>query len=99
MFALFLHMFVLGWFEGECLYALNTFVRAPLTQSYAIRENGLELNIGTVMDEVVRITADDYTFGGSQFFFSEPLLTFSWFIFLNFRSVVLRLHNNNSFRI
>ena len=69
MFALFLHMFVLGWFEGECLYALNTFVRAPLTQSYAIRENGLELNIGTVMDEVVRITADDYTFGGSQFFF------------------------------
>ena len=56
---------MLGWFEGECWYALNTLLRAPLTQTYSICETGVELKFGSVMDEVSQILADDYTLGGN----------------------------------
>ena len=78
LFALLLHMFVLGWVEGECLNALNTFVRAPL---FSKCEGGIELVIGSVLDLVVQVTADDYTFGGNQF---------SFFFF--FRSTVIHIY-------
>ena len=65
LFSQFLHMFMLGWFEGECWYALNTLLRAPLTQTYSICETGVELKFGSVMDEVSQILTDSYTFGGN----------------------------------
>ena len=79
LFALLLHMFVLGWVEGECLNALNTFVRAPL---FSKCEGGIELEIvGSVMDQAEYVYEYDYMFGGNQFFILSAVDLF--FIFLN----------------
>ena len=78
LFALLLHMFVLGWVEGECLNALNTFVRAPL---FSKCEGGIELVIGSVLDLVVQVTADDYTFGGNQFFFFRSTVNLLYLLY------------------
>ena len=90
LFALLLHMFVLGWVEGECLNALNTFVRAPL---FSKCEGGIELVIGSVLDLVVQVTADDYTFGGNQFSFfleAQSIFYVTFFMFLSVRQIVLK---------
>jgi hypothetical protein len=63
LFAIFLHTFMFGWFEGESEFAIVTLMRTPLGDLLS-NDREQKQAFASVMKQVQTVLDDEYTLGG-----------------------------------